>query len=429
MTTEQDKRLTDNRFGRWGWSMIVYTFILYFFWAGLTTDGLNLFPYSFAEVNGWDANTLLAYATPASLVGVLGGFAFGQFIMRFRPRITASVTLIIAGILYALFGLSPSPLVYAIVLALICFFCSGFGLCVPPTLMANWFPRKKGLALGWATMGAPVCTAIFVPILSMLLGSFGLTWAFAIIGICIVILGIVSLAWVKDYPEDVNVLPDNLPSDENTAAILNAEKSYKSPFTLGKLLKDKDIWLMSIGFGLLWMVTVGIVSQFIPRMESVGYDHNTALLILTVCALIACPGSYFWGWLDQRVGTKFASVTYAGFYIISLVLLIFGSSGVITWIAAIFVCLGIGGLLNLMPSMVISVYGRYDFTAANRLVTPLASIIRVFAFALMAALLTISQGDYTLPYSVFIGIDILGAILLLFVTNKNKGTTAIDSPE
>ena len=34
--------------------------------------------------------------------------------------------------------------------------------------MSNWFPRKKGIALGWSTMGAPIssatCIAIFTGI-------------------------------------------------------------------------------------------------------------------------------------------------------------------------------------------------------------------------------------------------------------------------
>ena len=81
----------------------------------------------------------------------------------------------------------------------------------------------------------------------------------------------------------------------------------------------------------------------------------------------------------------------------------------------------IGGLLNLMPSLVISVYGRHDFQAANSLVSPIASLLQKAAFALMAVLLTISNGDYTLPYAVFIGVDVLGLILLLCVTNQCKG--------
>jgi hypothetical protein len=59
--------------------------------------------------------------------------------------------------------------------------------------------------------------------------------------------------------------------------------------------------------------------------------------------------------------------------------------------------------------------------AVNRLVAPIASVVRVFAFAIMAALLTISGGSYTLPYVAFICFDIAGIILIFRITNKCKG--------
>ena len=40
---------------------------------------------------------------------------------------------------------------------------------------------------------------------------------------------------------------------------------------------------------------------------------------------------------------------------------------------------------------------------------------------IMAVLLGVSGGSYNLPYAVFIGIDVVGMILLMFVTNKCKG--------
>lgn len=417
-----DAQLTNSKFGKWGWSMIACTFLFYYFWAGVGTDGMNLYPAVFAHAIGCDATKLLAYATPAGVLGVLGGLAFGQMVMKFKPRITASLTLIVTGVLYFFFGFATSPLAYFVLLALFTFFCQGFGLIATSTLMANWFPRKKGIALGWATIGAPICTATFVAGLSFLLGKFGPKPAFMIVGGIIVVFGIITNFWVKDYPEDVGQYPDNIADNAKSAKTTAAQmESYKSPFTIGKLLKDKDLWLISVGFGMLWLVTIGIVSQFVPRMMSVGYTQSGALMLLTISAIIACPGSYFWGWLDQKVGTKPASVVYAASYIIALILLILQINTVTTYIACIFVGLGIGGLLNLMPSLVISVYGRYDFMAANRLVNPIASIIRVFAFLIMASLLAVSGGSYTVPYIVFIVIDIIGAILILLVTDKCKG--------
>jgi sugar phosphate permease len=416
-----DKSLVNNNFGKWGWSMIIYSFLLYFFTAGITTDGMNLLPDAFAGAKGWNPLQILSFATPAGLLGVIGSFLFGQFIIKYKPMKTSSITLIISGVAYALLGLSPTPATFAVLLCVACFAANGFGMVVPPTLMANWFPRKKGIALGWATMGAPACTAFFVPLLGILLGRFGLVPAFGVIGAACVVLGVVTLFWTKDFPETVGAIPDNLSADHPRAVSLENIQSYVSPFTIKKLLHDKDLWFISIGFGCLWMVTVGIVSQFIPRMMSVGYTQQNALFMLTIAAVIAMPGSYFWGWLDQKAGTKPASVVYAACYIIALILLILELGGAVVWIAAIFVGFGIGGLLNLMPSLVITVYGRYDFMAVNRLVAPIASIIRVLAFGVTAALLTLSKGSYTLPYTVFIVIDIVGLVLIFLVSNKTKG--------
>ena len=169
------------------------------------------------------------------------------------------------------------------------------------------------------------------------------------------------------------------------------------------------------------MVTVGIVSQFVPRMISVGCEPSKALVMLTIAAVFGLIGSYFWGWLDQKVGTKPASVVYALSYIIALLLLIFAKVEILTYVAILFVGFGIGGLLNLMASMVIAVYGRYDFTAANSLVSPIAALLQKGAFVIMAVALAKSGGDYTVPYMIFIGIDVIGMILLMFVTGKCKG--------
>jgi OFA family oxalate/formate antiporter-like MFS transporter len=419
-----NNELVKSNFGSWGWSMIIVTFLFYYFWAGVGTDGLNLYPNAFANTYGWDPHVLLAFATPAGIIGIIGTFIFSALIIKLKPRMTAGITIILTGICYVLFGMAQSVTAYFIILSLFTFFCQGFGLSAPPTLMANWFPRRKGIALGWATIGAPFCTATFVAGLSALLGNFGITTAFAIAGGVIILFGIISFFWVKNYPEEVGAYPDNIKDESATPrASMQEIESYKSPFTVGKLLKDKDMWLISLGFGMLWMVTIGIVSQFVPRMMSVGYTLGDALTLLTVSALIACPGSYFWGWLDQKTSTKTASVVYAASYIIALILLILQLGTVTTWIACIFVGLGLGGLLNLMPSLAISVYGRYDFMAVNRLISPISSLIRVFAFVIMASLLAASGGSYTVPYIVFIVIDIIGAALILCVTNKCKGKT------
>lgn len=408
--------MTDSRFGGWGWSMILYCMVLYFLYAALTTDGQNLFPTAFAGLRGWDENALLAYASPAGIIGILGGFVFGRLILKSNSRVISAVTLIITGILFAVFGMVSSITLYVVVLILICFFASGFGTIACPAFMASWFPRKKGIALGWATMGAPFSSAFFVTGFSVLLEKCGVQMAFLVCGIVTAVIGIISFFWAKNDPSEVGALPDNMELDDS---FKQEEKAVDAKeFSIGNILKNKNTWLIALGFGLLWMVTVGVISQFIPRMMSVGYTSTEALRFMMISSLIAIPGSYLWGWLDSKTGTKKASVIYAASYIIALLLLITSFHPVLVWTGCIFVGLGIGGLLNLLSSMIISAFGREGFMSANSIIMPIASIIRVLAFVVMAMLLNISGGSFTLPYAVFIGIDIIGVIIILLIPTK-----------
>lgn len=414
---------TNSNFGKWGWSIILYAFLLYYFNTGLSADAMNVVPDAFAGAYGMDRNLLLSFATPAGIVGVIGGIVCGRLCMKTGAKKLSAVSLIITGVVFAIFGSCKTPITFLLALSVVNFTVNAFGLIATATLMSNWFPKKKGIALGWATMGAPLCSATFPAILSGLFSSkLGVSGSAVVVGSVIIILGIATLFWVHDYPEEVSAYPDNIPEDsEKLAAKLDDLKNYKSPFTVSKLLRDKDMWCIALSFGLMWLVTGGIMSQFVPRLLSVGYTQQTALLMLTIAAGIGLVGSYFWGWLDQKIGTKPASCVYAGSYIGALLLMVFAQIHIFNYIALVFVGLGIGGLLNLMPSLVAAVYGRYDFMAANGLVSPIAALIQKGAFALTAILLSKSGGDFTLPYTVFIGIDILGIVLLLCVTNKCKG--------
>ena len=65
-----------------------------------------------------------------------------------------------------------------------------------------------------------------------------------------------------------------------------------------------------------------------------------------------------------------------------------------------------------------SVFGRDGFMSANSIIYPLANVVRTLAFILMAMLLKVSEGSFTLPYVVFIVIDIIGAGLIMLIPYK-----------
>lgn len=412
---------SNNDFGPWGWSMIIFSGLMYYMYAAWTADGLNVFISSFVKEKGWDAAELLALASPANWIGVLGAMAFGQMIIKAGPRMVTVVAMFFAGASVIWFGHVDSVMQYMLALAAIAFFTTGYGFVVPGTLMNVWFPRKKGLALGWATMGMPVCTATFVYLMTFLFKKFGFTDTYTIAGLFLMAMSLIAWFWIKDTPESVGCYPDNVHvSHENMAATLERMKNYTSPFTVARLLKDKDMWFISLGYGCLWLVTIGIVSQYVLRLMSLGYTEETAINMLAVAAICALPGSYLWGWLDLKWGTKKASVIYTATYIVILGCLVYEGGPVFTFFTSVLVGSGLAGIKELITSMTGSVYGRYDFAAANRVITPIANILRSSTFIVMGMSLMLTK-SYSGAYLIFIVINIIGLVLISKITDECKG--------
>jgi len=409
-------------FGGWGWGMIFYSMFMYMFYAGWTADGLNIFTTAFQHSRGWEPATLLALVAPGALLGVVGSGFFGQIIMKKGPRYVITSGLVCFAAATFWFGRVRSLWEFAIAFMIMNFFGAGFGFIATGTLITTWFPRKKGLALGWATMGFPLATAVFVPVIAFMFNRMGIASATSAWVVILVIFAVFGFFFIKDKPEQIGCYPDNEPiSQAEIKANLDEMDGYVSPFTIKRLLRDRDMWLISLGWGSLWMVTVGIVVQLVPRMTSIGYSQAYAIALLSAAAICALPGSLLWGWLDQKFGTRFASICYGALYIVTLILLIAQTKNTaLTFLTVVFVGLGLGGIKNLITSMIGTVYGRYDFMAANRIIMPIAVVVRTLCFVVMGATLAIFK-SLSGAYGAFIVVDIVAIILVCATTSKCKG--------
>jgi sugar phosphate permease len=406
----------------YGWSLVFYSAILFMLGAGLAVDGLNVIVPAFSKKMGWDYNLLLSYSSIGGIIGFFGTIVFAQLVVKKGVKFMTVLTLFISGIATIFYGYSNSVMMYIVMLCILSFAINGYGFIGPTTIIANWFPRKKGIALGVATIGLPLATALFVPILAMLFNAFGHSKGLAIIGIATIILAIVSIFWVQNTPEEVGLAPDG---EEMSAAEIescrNELQSHITEWTVKRLLQKGNVWKISIGYGLLFLIAVGIVSQLVPRLTSLGYDQTKALSLLVVCAIVSIPGSYFWGLLDQKISTKKASILMSIWNMIALILFILGKYNfLLLIISTTMLGFGGGGLGNLQPSMVAQVFGRFDYAAANRVVIPIISIIRILAFAVVGISIMII-GTFEGAYTVFIGINIIALILIYKIDDKLIG--------
>ena len=136
-----------------GWGIILYQALMFFFLIGFSIDGLNIVAPAFAESTGIAYDQVLGVATWAGMIGVVAYILIARINVSVGPRLLSGVCLIGAGLSYIFLGHSTTLTTYFIALTLVTCFINGAAYIAGNTLIAQWFPKKKGLANGFTTMG------------------------------------------------------------------------------------------------------------------------------------------------------------------------------------------------------------------------------------------------------------------------------------
>ena len=405
---------TSLSFGARHWSIIVIEGLLIWLAAGAQVHGLNVMTPALSQEYGIDPNLLLYWATPATWGGVIAGNVVAKTCELKGVKLNIIVSLVACGLAFGLLGTAGGSIVgFVTLFFLVNFFGSGFGYVGGLALIANWFPRKKNLALGFVTMGQTMSTAMFVPILAWFISSLGVRGGFwAMAALMFVMVPIVAV-FVRNHPEEFGKTPDNLPM---TAAELDASRqarSERSPFTTRQLLKMKDVWLMALGSGGVYIMLVGMMSQMVPRQISMGIPQGQAIANLSLAAFIGVPGAFIWGWLGQRFSSRSIVMVYTLWWIIAISINTFFALNPVTlWISLIMLGLSFGGATNLTTSLVADKFQRGAFVGAFGVIQPLQGVVRSTAYAILAFGIT-NLGGYAGAYTLLIGVGVVTLVLFM----------------
>jgi sugar phosphate permease len=361
----------------------------------------------------------MSLSTVGGVLAVVGSYICAHIIMMKGVRIVSVVTLIVTGAAIVLLGSATSIVVYAISIAL--FHIMGQGYCNvgTNTIIGNWYPVRKGFILGITTMGLPLASFAFVPLLAATFNSVGPNASLTVIGIVIAVFGVITWFWVRDTPQEVGLFPDNGKYPNKQQAFVLG----KSQWTFGKLIRNKNAIFISLAYGLLFLVTQAMVSQTVPYLIEQGFKQPQAVATLSMAAGFGIIGSFIWGVIDDRISTKFASILYAIWYIITFIILFFPVNTVMIYIGIIMLGTALGGIGNLQPSMVITAFGSAEFPSVNRIINSLVAFIRAFAFLAMALGLMIN-GTYRFAVVPLIILTVIALIFVLGITNSDQPETA-----
>ncbi len=389
-----------SNFGKKGWVILILAFFSILLMSLIVYDSLNVTIPAFAAQKGWNMAILYIFSTIAAWISVIGAALWGGICSKKTNRFGWVAALLLGAVGCVVWAFAGSPVVYLISLALAMVGGMGFAYIANLNVINNWFPTKKGLVMGWVTIGFPLSATIAVPVCSGLLGGLGLQGIyFVFAGLCVVLALLVAIL-VRDYPEQSGAFPDNNKSfdKEHAAKELQAGLDYMktSPWNGKAVFKSKETKKIVFSLGVMELLALGIMTNYVPRMMQIGYAEEQIIPLLVIAGVVAMFGSYLCGVLDAHVGPKKAIwITYL-FGIFSLILNLVGGAlklngmdkiAFIMIIAAQpFLGVMLGGAANYLVSLTATIWGRYDFPAAYRVLKPLVAIVGALGISICGVL-------------------------------------------
>lgn len=391
-------------------------FIMFFLQTFLLVDGTNVFMSYFSD---WAATQVSLPITVGGYIAIVTTFLIGSWLIRHKGRGMMAALFLVTGA--ATIGLSFSEHSYPLYfICIVVINITAAALLVLGTaVITNWFDATRGRMLGFVTIGAPFSTAVCVPVIQrLLMGGVAFSTIFTIFGVAILVLGGLSYAFVPYLPEDVGLHTDNAKD-----VVMKTDTGATAEWSLKALVTCKEAWFIMLGFGLMMLVSNCVMPLLFPHFMEIGVNPNTVLNLMTISAIVGIPLSYFWGWLDDKIGTKKSCYTLAVGFLLMSVAMVLAKNGniVIVAMAVIGIAAVIGGAPNLNPSMIVNVFGASEYLNVNRYINIGQNILRLLALVMMSSIRDLT-GSYVPGYvvCVFLSLVALGC----FIAIKNRYSEA-----
>jgi MFS family permease len=274
----------------------------------------------------------------------------GYLIDRFGTRRVMVPGILLFALAVASFGLMPANsllLVYAIFC--IAHFISGVQTPIPyAAVIAHWFDRERGIALGIATAGVGLGVALIPQLAALLIRHFGWRDAYFGLGVAVVVLAFIPVTLFVREPPWARAAKSE-PRTDATAALPG----------LGAMaaLKTGNFWTLSIAFFLGVMAINGTIVHIVALLTDRGIALQVATGALSIAGLAIIVGRVICGWCLDRFWGPYIAACFFALPMVGIALLGSGWAYPIPLIGAAFCGAGIGAEIDLMAFFISRYFG------------------------------------------------------------------------
>jgi len=355
----------------WGWFVVAGAFLILSVNYG-TRYGFGIFVKPMALDYHWSRSVISLGYSLNMLVYSTSCIYIGRMLEKTPPRWIITCGALLAAIGLISTSMARTPIQFYIAYGVIFGVGSAcMSVVVFNTMISRWFIRKRGLAIGIATMGISFGTILLSPAAGLFVKYYGWQSGFLFMGILSLVIG-VSLSQLlmrKTYPEAHGMLPDG-EKEAGHAIRLQPEPSPPIKLPLSAILTDPRFCILGACFFLAIAANMSVFVHQVPFALDNHIEKIAAASSLGAIGLAAFCGQFFFGWLSDRLrDVKFAAAFGLIIMAAGMILLLKATTVPRLYIFAIVFGFGYGSLAPMIPVLVVDRFGRFAMGSVYGLLT------------------------------------------------------------
>jgi len=327
-------------------------------------------------------SVLMLGSTGMLVVGALLSPLLGRMLDRYPMKWIVVSGATALGVGFILLALSNH--IWQVVVCYMLFMSAGLtalGSVPASTLLARWFVRYRGLAIGISALGTQFGGFAYTPLLAKVIEVQDWRIAVTLMGVAILVtVPLAAYLWVVDYPADKGVAADGdavVPETAtapktsaevgaNTAPAMHPDEGV--PFY--KLMKKRNFIILFVFAGTLGgIVNNAVIANLALFATDIGESVTRGAFLVSLLAFIGLFTSPLTGWLGDRVDIKYVAVALCLFMMTAALLYAIAVSYEVLVVATVFQGMAGGGFFPLWALLVarlypLNVYGQVMGTTA-----------------------------------------------------------------
>lgn len=399
-----------------GWWIVAVAFCAQLLALGCSVAVYGLFIPVLTDEFGASFMTANLGLSMLGVVMALAGALVGPLLDRRSIRGIMVGGAAISGLAFLLMSYATELWQLAVLFGVaVAFGAAMFGPLAANTVIAKWFSRNRGRAVGIASMGPPTGGLLLSPLVGVMMSSYG--WRPTLLVFAGLHAILIPFLWfaIRNRPEDMNLLPDG-------ARAMGSGATVGRGWTTADVFRSRNFWVLALAFGAVGAVAGAFNANVIPYARDIGIGLTEASLFISAIGGTAIVGTVVFGTLADRMNiTRLLLVSFLmqalafftlrsvapGYGLLMLVVLVFG--------------LAAGALMPLMVAAVGRAFGPVSFGRVMGFIGP---VTLPFAFVgpPLTGWIRQTTGSYLPAFDLFFAVFVVccGIVMMLKVPRATE---------